>query len=92
MKSNTQLMPPPETTSDRIRRVLSTHGRLGRDANELSESTDLYSMGLSSLASVNLMLALENEFDIEFPDHMLTRSSFESIAAIADCVRQLHGG
>jgi acyl carrier protein len=35
------------------------------------------------------MLALEDTFDIEFPDRMLTRSVFESIAAIATAVAEL---
>ena len=38
---------------------------------------------MSSHASVNVMLALEDAFDIEFPDRMLKRSVFESIAGIA---------
>jgi acyl carrier protein len=91
MNSNTQLAPPPETTTDRIRRVLAKHGRLSRDAGKLPENADLYALGLSSLAGVNVMLALESEFDVEFPDQMLNRSVFESIAAIADAVRQLTG-
>jgi len=43
---------------------------------------DLYSAGMTSHASVNLMLALENEFDVEFPDRMLRRSVFENVASI----------
>jgi acyl carrier protein len=35
------------------------------------------------------MLALEGEFDVEFPDEMLKRTSFESIAAIASVVDSL---
>jgi len=91
MKGNTARIPLEDMTADRIRRVLTAHGRLSRDASEMSETDDLYSAGLSSLASVNLMLALESEFEIEFPDQMLNRSVFQSIAAIADAVRQLHG-
>jgi acyl carrier protein len=91
MKSNTQLAPPPPTTIDRIRGVLAKHGRLSRDAGTVPENADLYALGLSSLAGVNLMLGLESEFDVEFPDQMLNRSVFESIAAIADAVRQLTG-
>jgi acyl carrier protein len=68
------------------------HGRLGRDAFELSEDADLYSNGLSSLASVNVMLALESEFAVEFPDQMLNRRVFESIGAIATALRELTGG
>ena len=38
------------------------------------------------------MLALEGEFEVEFPDQMLRRDVFESIAAIDSAVSQLAGG
>jgi acyl carrier protein len=44
---------------------------------------------MTSHASVNVMLALEDHFDIEFPDRMLTRSVFESIAAIESALSTL---
>jgi len=44
---------------------------------------------MTSHASVNVMLALEGEFDVEFPDHMLKRSSFESVAAIHAAIDEL---
>jgi acyl carrier protein len=91
MKSNTQRIIQDDQTTERIRRVLAAQGRLSRDAAELSEEADLYAVGLSSLASVNVMLALESEFDLEFPDQMLNRSVFESIGAIAAAVRELQG-
>lgn len=92
MKSNTQRVAEEETIVERIRRVLSAQGRLSRDAQALAEDADLYAAGLSSLASVNVMLALESEFDLEFPDQMLNRSVFQSIAAIADAVQELTRG
>lgn len=67
---------------DRIRDVIETHARLDLDPRTMSEHDDLYAAGMTSHASVNLMLALENEFDVEFPDRMLRRSVFESIASI----------
>jgi len=76
-------------TTQRVRAVLQAHGRLGRDAAQLSEDDDLYAAGMTSLASVNVMLALEGEFNIEFPDQMLNRSVFSSIAAIAAAVRKI---
>ena len=39
-----------------------------------------------------VMLALENEFDLEFPDHLLRRESFESIAAIRETIRKIQSG
>lgn len=73
----------------KIRTILKEHGRLSKDALELGEADDLYQAGMTSHASVNVMLALEGEFDVEFPDHMLKRSVFESIAAIQTAIDEL---
>jgi acyl carrier protein len=76
-------------TTQTIRRILKEHGRLSKDVAALAPESDLYEAGLTSHASVNVMLALEGEFEIEFPDHMLKRSVFESIAAISEAVGEL---
>jgi len=77
--------------TDRIRRILTDHARLNVDPDDLAESDDLYQSGMTSHASVQVMLALEDEFDVEFPDAMLTRSVFESIASMAAAIAQLVG-
>ena len=73
----------------KIRNILKEHGRLTKDALALGEADDLYQAGMTSHASVNVMLALEGEFDVEFPDHMLKRSVFESITAIRTAIDEL---
>ncbi len=65
-----------------IREIVGTHGRLPVDVNAVPVDANLYEAGMTSHASVNLMLALEDHFDVEFPDEMLTRSAFESISSI----------
>ena len=72
-----------------IRRVLGEHGRLAVDVGTLKADDDLYAMGLTSHASVNVMLALEDAFDLEFPDALLRRSTFASISAIRDALASL---
>jgi acyl carrier protein len=74
---------------DTIRRLLDEHGRLPSSAASLATGQDLYAFGLTSFAAVQLMLALEDTFDIEFPERMLNRRSFASIDAIAGCLREL---
>jgi acyl carrier protein len=59
------------------------------DVDSLSDDADLYQAGMTSHASVNLMLGLEDAFDVEFPDEMLRRSVFESISAISAAVATL---
>lgn len=72
-----------------IRQIIKDHGRLSVDAAALPANADLYQAGMTSHASVNVMLALEDHFDVEFPDRMLTRSVFESIASIEAAVSEL---
>jgi acyl carrier protein len=80
-----------EGTTDEIRQIIEQHGRLPVDANGLPADADLYEAGMTSHASVNVMLALEDAFDVEFPDRMLKRSVFESITAIAAALAELQG-
>jgi len=75
--------------TDEIRQIIREHGRMPVDVGELAPTADLYQAGMTSHASVNVMLALEDHFDVEFPDRMLTRSVFESVASIEAALREL---
>jgi acyl carrier protein len=74
---------------DQIRQVIREHGRLSVDVDSVADDADLYQAGMSSHASVNVMIALEDTFDVEFLDSMLTRSVFESIDSIAAALQQV---
>ena len=76
---------------DQIRALVAQHARLLVDAGTLSPDSDLYEAGLTSLATVNLMLAIEERFDVEFPDRMLGRKTFGSIRSLTEAVRSLAG-
>jgi acyl carrier protein len=62
-----------------IRDVLEETGRLSKPLSEIGNNDDLYDAGLSSLATVNVMLGLEEKFDVEFTDDLLARETFQSI-------------
>ena len=74
---------------DRIRSLFARNEMLPFNVEALSDQDNLYDAGLTSFASVQMMLAIEEEFDIEFPEEMLTRRTFSSLAGIADAVSQL---
>ena len=76
-------------TADRVREIVAGHARLAVDVATLADGDDLYNAGLTSHASVNLMLALEDAFDIEFPERLLRRQTFESITAISAALDEL---
>ena len=68
-----------------VRQILAKRSidrSVGRD-EDLTES------GLSSLDMVNLMLAVEGEFDLKIPDQDMTPSNFRSIARIEALVGAL---
>ena len=77
------------SASDTVRRVLDTHAKLKSPADTLAVDTDLYAAGMTSHASVNVMLAVEDAFDIEFPDELLTKTTFCSIGSISSAVEGL---
>ena len=74
---------------DAIRKLIGEYARLAVDAKTLADADDLYDQGMTSHSSVGLMLGLENEFGVEFPDTMLTRDVFSSVDAIAAAIQNL---
>lgn len=77
---------------EKIRELIDQHAGLPPGAQEITDDTDLYRAGMKSFASVQLMLALEEAFDIEFPEEMLNRATFRSASAIGQAVEQLAPG
>jgi acyl carrier protein len=75
--------------NETIRELLVKFGGLPVAVDQIADDADLYATGLSSFASVQLMLGIEEAFDIEFPDNLLNRKSFASIAAIEKTVDQI---
>jgi acyl carrier protein len=74
---------------EEIRAIVAQHARLSADVSTLTLESDLYAAGLTSLTTVNLMLALEDHFDVEFPDKMLGRKTFESMQALSEAIEEL---
>lgn len=74
---------------ERIRAVLDRIGMLPTPVAHVSDGQDLYDAGLTSFGSVQLMLALEEEFDVEFPEKMLTRRTFSSVTAMDQALSEL---
>lgn len=80
------------TVNEQIRAILAEHAKLSADATDpasVGDGDDLYAAGMTSHASVTVMLACEDEWDIEFPQHMLKKSTFASVDAIAAALAEL---
>lgn len=74
-----------------IRRVSERRAELPLDAGALDEPEDLYAAGMRWHASVDVTLALEDTFEIEFPSGASARGS-ETLPRVAEERRLLGGG
>jgi acyl carrier protein len=72
-----------------IRSILRGTDYLQVNVDGLAEDADLYAAGLNSHATVNLMLSLEQAFDVELPDRLLRRRTFASIKAISEALAEI---
>ena len=70
-----------------VLRDLLTDLRLG--GRGIGRNDDLSGAGLTSLATVDLMLAIEDRFGIEFPERMLNRRTFATLATLTAAVNSL---
>ena len=75
--------------NDQIRAILKENAHLSVNVDTLSDEQSLYDAGMSSHSTVNVMLALEDEFDVEFPARLLRRSVFSSVANIRNAINEL---
>ena len=78
-----------ETTEAALRTLLQTVRVPGAT---LGLDDDLPAVGLTSLATVDLMLAIEDRFGLEFPERMLNRRTFATLASLVAAVEELRGG
>ena len=72
-----------------IRNIVGEFGRLSVNVQQLADTADLYRVGLTSHATISLMLALEDAFDVEFPAAAMRKSTFASIASMREVVEEL---
>ena len=74
--------------------MIAQHANLNRDLAALGDGDDLYAAGMTSHASVTVMLACEDEWDVEFPQKMLTKATFSSDRRdrLGDLLRRPGGG
>ena len=69
--------------------ILCSHLQQIGDGDSLTMESNLYVLGLDSMAAVNLLLELEEIFGVVFPDTFLTESTFETPMALKSAIVSL---
>src|ERR1700759_4238868 len=85
-------MPVYNRVEAQIRSILKGTDYLQVNVDSLAQDADLYAAGLNSHATVNLMLSLEEAFDVKLPDRLLRRRTCSSIKAIAEALAEIGVG
>lgn len=72
-------------------RLLALVGQiLGQgDGQSVPVDARLSELGMSSIKMVNLMLAVEGEFDLNIPQHEITPDNFRSVSSIESLLGRL---
>ena len=73
----------------RIKQVIIRTLSLEVDAEEIDDEDALFGggLGLNSMATIEIIVGLEEEFGIEVPDEELRVELFDSVQTMADYVR-----
>ncbi len=69
--------------------ILHNYLRQSGDGHTLTMESNLYELGLESMAAVNLLLELEETYSVIFPDTLLTEATFETPLALKSAIASL---
>ena len=72
---------------EEIRRILKEVANLQVAVESLRDDDDLFVAGLSSLTTIEVIMAIESHFGIEISDEEMTRGLFESIDSLHRAVQ-----
>ena len=89
--SEPQNTPSDSTPRQRVMALVSRILERPADGTALPTTARLNELGMSSMKMINLMIAIEVEFDLTIPQAEITPDNFESIASVEAMVERLLG-
>lgn len=78
-----------EDLEEQIIQLIKNGDVLPPKAVLVDSGSNLWESGMDSLASVRLLVQLEDAFVVEFPDELLTRDTFSSVRKLASVICEL---
>ncbi len=77
----TRTIPPLESLEPQL--VILMRERLLETTAAFDATTDLYSLGMDSMAIMQLLILIEEEYGVALPECALTRQNFTTIRQLA---------
>ena len=82
-------LPPQETLEQQL--VVLLRERLLETTAPLDADADLYTLGLDSMAIMQLLILVEEEYGVSLPESALTRENFSTARQLAQLIRAHDG-
>ena len=80
------------SVANRLRALIVESVEDIKDADAVTSDANLMDMGMDSLSGLDLLLAMEEEFGVRFPEEMLTNEVFESHGTLLTALTSLGAG
>ena len=82
----------PDELVTRVSGIVVRCAELGQAATGISAHTNLWDAGMDSMSIVRIVVAIEDEFELEFAQDLLVRNTFDSIDSISTAVAKMLDG
>ena len=69
--------------------ILRQHIRFVNQEQTIPMDTELEKLGLDSMSAIDLLLNLEQTFEVVFPDEMITAETFRTATTLQEAVKSL---
>ena len=84
-----QSIPPLATLEKQL--VVLLRERLLETSAPFDAGTDLYTLGMDSMAIMQLLILIEEEYGVSLPECSLTRQNFTTVKQLAHLIRAQSG-
>ena len=82
-------LPSPETLESEL--IVLLRERVLETTAPLEADTDLYALGMDSMAIMQLLILVEEEYGVSLPESSLTRDNFTTARQLAHLIRAQGG-
>ena len=82
-------LPPTEVLEQQL--VVLLRDRLLETTTPVDPGTDLYDVGMDSMAIMQLLILIEEEYGVALPECALTRQNFSTVKQLAHLIRAQQG-
>ncbi len=83
------ILPPTEVLEQQL--VVLLRDRLLETSAPIDPATDLYNVGMDSMAIMQLLILIEEEYGVALPECALTRQNFSTVKQLAHLIRAQQG-